>query len=344
VSLSDLLPTGSSFVSMTPAAGNPDSFSFSQGSGSVTESAPSVASGNTDTFTLIVSAPTSLPNGATFNDTASASSSNTDPNSANNSATVTGSIVNTGPSANLVVSNTGPGTATEGGNVTYTITVTNNGTSAAPGAVLTDTLSANPRFVSATTTQGAYSESNGVVTFNIGTLSYPGSVTLTITVQAMEDGNLTNSATVTSNVADPNSANNSVTASTTVSEASIVVSAPVTTNGRNQSNVTVATFTHANGIELASAFTATINWGDGKTSVGTITQTGATYSVLGSHRYSRPGIFTITTTVTEVGNATQLLLAKVGDEVPGLPDHWGRYPDPGTLWWVSQNNQHGRPW
>jgi hypothetical protein len=84
----------------------------------------------------------------------------------------------------------------------------------------------------------------------------------------------------------------------------------------------VASFTHVNGLESSSAFTAIINWGDGKTSVGTITQSGATYTVVGSHRYSKAGSHTIKTTVSEVGNQADLLLAKVGDEVPALPDRW----------------------
>ena len=106
---------------------------------------------------------------------------------------------------------------------------------------------------------------------------------------------------------------------------------PITTTSKNPSNLAVATFTHANGVEPAGAFTATIDWGDGKTSTGTVTLSGTTYTVTGSHRYSKAGSHTITTTVTEIGQAAELLLAKVGDEVPDLP---ARYPgSPG----------HGRP-
>ena len=71
-----------------------------------------------------------------------------------------------------------------------------------------------------------------------------------------------------------------------MAEPTIVVSAPKTVSGKNQNNVTVATFTHASGVEPASAFVATINWGDSSTSTGTITQSGTTYTVKGSHTYS----------------------------------------------------------
>jgi uncharacterized repeat protein (TIGR01451 family) len=318
--LSDVLPSGAAFVSLTPAAGNPDSFTFTQSGSTVAGSASGVGAGNTDTFTLVVSAPSSLANGANFSDTASVSSNSADPNPANNSATVTGSVVNTSPSADLAVADTGPATATEGGNVTYTITVTNRGPAGATGAVVTDTLGVNLRFVSATASQGTFSQSGGVVTFNLGSIASAGTATVTVTAQALEDGNLSNAASVSGSSADPNPANNSAGATTAVAEASIVVSAPFTTTSSRLNSVTVATFTHANGVEPAGAFTATINWGDGQTSRGTITLSGTTYSVTGSHRYQTRGSHTITTTVTEVSSATQLLLAKIGDEVPALPD------------------------
>jgi uncharacterized repeat protein (TIGR01451 family) len=290
-----------------------------------------VSAGDTDTFTLVVSAPASLPNGASFNDTASVSSNSTDPNPANNSATVTGSVVNTAPSADLAVTASGPTTAVEGNTLTYTVTVTNNGPAGATGVVLTDTLGTNLRFVSATASQGSFSQSGGVVTFSLGGLASGGTATVTVKAQALEDGSLTNSASVSSSTADPNAANNSASATTAVAEASIVVSAPLTTTAKNASGLTVATFTHASGVEPASAFTATIHWGDGTTSTGTITLSGSTYSVVGSHRYSKSSSHTITVTVTEISYATQLLLAKIGDEVPGLPDRVRIPGDQGRL-------------
>ncbi len=320
VVLSDLLPAGATFVSMTAGASNPDSFSFGQSGNSVTESASTVGAGATDTFTLVVFAPTNLADGADFSDTASVTSSSTDPNSANNSASVTGLIVNTGPSADLAVSASAPPSANEGDNITYTVTVTNNGPNGATGVSLADTLAANLRFVGATTTQGSFTQSGGAVTFNFGDIALGATVTATVTAQALEDGSLSDSASVSSTSADPISANNSASASTTVAEPPIVVSAPTTTTSKKVTNAVVATFTHAGGVEPASAFSAIINWGDGKTSAGTITLSGTTYSVTGSHTYPRPGTYTISTTVTEVGASTSLLFAKIGDEIPDLPD------------------------
>jgi uncharacterized repeat protein (TIGR01451 family) len=319
VVLSDVLPAGATYVSMTGATGNPDSFTFAQNGSTITGTATTVGSGNTDTFTLVVSTKTNLLDGSDFSDTASVTTSSTDTNSSNNSQTVTGKIVNNIPPADLAVTNTGPTTTVnEGDNVTYTVTVTNTSGNNASNVVLTNTLGANLQFVSATASPGTYTQANGVLTFSFGDIAAGGSATATITAQATEDGTLTNSASVTSDTPDPSSANNSASANTTVTEPTINVSASITTNSRNLTNFVVATFTHGNGVEPANAFTATINWGDGKTSNGTITESGTTYTVTGSHSYRR-GAHTITTKVTEVGNDSQLLLAKMGDEVPELP-------------------------
>ena len=74
----------------------------------------------------------------------------------------------------------------------------------------------------------------------------------------------------------------------------------------------MATFTHANGVEPAGAFSATVNWGDGTTSAGTITLSGTTYKVTGTHRYASGGRHTVTTTVKEAGNSP---VAEGGDKL-----------------------------
>jgi uncharacterized repeat protein (TIGR01451 family) len=324
VVLSNSLPAGSTFVSMTQSSGS-DPFVLSQSSASLPGTA-SMASGSTDTFTLTVSAASNLAPGANFSETASVSSTTTDPNSANNSSTVTGSIA--GASADLAVTNTGQQTSVnEGDQITYTVTVTDNDTAnSGTGVVLTDTLGANLNYVSATTSQGSFTVSGGVVTFSLGTIGHGATATMTITAQATEDPSVTNSASVSATSADPNNSNNSASANTTVNETPIAVSGSIHPSRRSLSSFTVATFTHANGVEPTSAFTATISWGDGQASAGTISLSGTTYTVKGTHTYSRRvnlGNTSITTTVNEISAAAQLLLAKVGDEVPDMPPHHG---------------------
>src|SRR5262249_4857046 len=144
-----------------------------------------------------------------------------------------------------------------------------------------------------------------VVTFTVGSVAAGGTVTATVTAQAIEDGSTSDSASATSSSPDPNSGNNSSSQTTMFAEPAINVSAPIRTRSRTLTNFQVATFTHASGVEPASAFSATINWGDGTTSAGTITQSGTTYSVTGSHIYSQGKNHTITTTVTEVAQAVE---------------------------------------
>ena len=156
VVLTDTLPAGSTFVSMMQTAGT-DAFTLAQSGGTVTETATTtIASGSSDTFTLVVSAPSNLANGANFSDTASVQAANPDPNTANNSATVKGSVVNGNSSADLSVNVSGPASANEGGSVTYTITVTNHGPNDAPSVTLTDTLGSILKFTSATTSTGTF--------------------------------------------------------------------------------------------------------------------------------------------------------------------------------------------
>jgi uncharacterized repeat protein (TIGR01451 family) len=337
VVLTDTLPTGSTFGSMTQTAGS-DGFTLSQSGGSATETATgTIASGSSDTFTLVVFAPSSLANGANFSDTASVSASNPDPNTANNTATVSGTIVNNNTNADLGVTISGPSTATEGGSVTYNITVTNAGPASASSVSLTDTLASIFSFKSATTSQGTFSVSGGVVTFSLGTIASGGTATASVTAQAIEDGSSSNNASVSSSSPDPNPTNNSASATTSVSEGAITVSGSIRNRTRTLTNFTTATFTHASGVEPASAFSATINWGDGTTSAGTITLSGTTYTVKGSHTYSNTKQHTITTKVVETGNSAEMLNDKGLGDKPG-DDQQGHLAEHGATVVSVQNH------
>jgi uncharacterized repeat protein (TIGR01451 family) len=303
VVLSDTMPAGSVFGSMTQTAGT-DAFNFAQSGSNASETATgTIASGSSDTFSLVVHAPASLADGAAFNDTATVSASNPDPNTSNNTATVTGSISNSNPNSDVSVSVSGPSSSTEGNTVTYNFTVTNAGPANATGVVLTDTLGSILSYKSATTSQGTFSQSGGVVTFTIGSVAAGSSVTASVTSQAIEDGSTSDAASVTSTSQDPNSGNNSASATTSFAEPAISVSGPIRTRNTTLTNFQTATFTHASGVEPTSAFSATINWGDGSTSAGTISLSGTTYSVRGSHTYSSGGRHTISTTVVETGSS-----------------------------------------
>lgn len=98
-----------------------------------------------------------------------------------------------------------------GQNVTYNITVTNNGPSAATGVSLTDTLAAGLGFVSATPSQGTCS-GTGPITCNIGTLAGGASATVSVVASAAATGSYANTASVTATQPDFNTGNNFYTA------------------------------------------------------------------------------------------------------------------------------------
>ncbi len=204
----------------------------------------------------------------------------------------------------------GPYTSNEGDHVPISFAVTNIGPSTATKVVVTDTLGSGWQYLGAATGQGTFKQSGGVVTFSIGTIASGQTVNMMMNLQALEEGNLTTTAVVSSNVSDPNTSNNTAVSSNTILEPPIVVSAPITVTGKNQSNVQVATFTHASGVEPAGDFIATINWGDGTTSTGSISLSGATYKVKGSHTYAQNISHTVTTTVVESEAAAGSALIK----------------------------------
>jgi uncharacterized repeat protein (TIGR01451 family) len=119
-------------------------------------------------------------------------------------------IVVGGSSANIGVTKTINTTSVNvNGAVTYTIVVTNTGPDTATGVNATDLLPNSLNFVSATSTMGNYVSASGVWT--IGTLTNGSSATLTIIATAKsgtEGQTITNTVTVASNVSDPVSGNN----------------------------------------------------------------------------------------------------------------------------------------
>ena len=200
----------------------------------------------------------------------------------------------------------GPYSSNEGDTVPISFAVTNIGPSTATKVVLTDTLGSGWQYIGGATGQGTLKQSGGVVTFTIGSIASGQSANVMMNLQALEEGNLTTTAVVSSNVSDPNTSNNTAVSTNTVVEPPIVVSSPITVTGKNQSNVAVATFTHANGVEPASDFIATINWGDGSISTGSISLSGTTYKVKGSHTYAQNVSHTVTTAVVESENTPHL--------------------------------------
>jgi uncharacterized repeat protein (TIGR01451 family) len=106
-----------------------------------------------------------------------------------------------------------------GGNLTYTLTVTNNGPDPSSDSTVSDPLPAGVAFVSATSSQGSCSQSGGTVTCTLGALAVGSSATIEIvvTVNPTAVGPLSDTATVTGAEPDPVASNNAATAETAIS-------------------------------------------------------------------------------------------------------------------------------
>ncbi len=121
-----------------------------------------------------------------------------------------------GAGADLSITKTGPSTVPSGGNIQYTITVSNAGPDSASNTTVTDTLPAGVTFVSATPSQGSCSGTT-TVTCTLGTLTNGASATITLVVHVVAtSGTIVNTATVDSTEDDPTPANATATATVAV--------------------------------------------------------------------------------------------------------------------------------
>jgi uncharacterized repeat protein (TIGR01451 family) len=203
VTVTDTLPAGATFVSAAPGCTGTTTVSCSLGS---------IDSGSSAAATIKVR-PTSS---GTLTNQATVSSNETDPNPANNTATATTTV---NPAADLAVTQTdSPDPVHVGQSLTYTIKVTNSG-STATGVTLTDNLPKNAGFASAATTQGNCSAKpeKQLVTCGLGNLAGGAAATVTIVVKPTVKGTITNVASVKAqSPVDPNTKNNSSSESTSV--------------------------------------------------------------------------------------------------------------------------------
>ena len=226
VVLDDPTPTGLGFVSATaPCAGG-----FPCTIGTINADA-----------TVVVDVTFSIPPGYTTPDpianTATVSSSTTDPDPGNNTSTETTPLGS--DTADLAVTKLGPTQALPGDDVSYTITVTNNGPATATGVLLDDPTPADLTFVSATAPcASGFPCALGDILLNDSVIV---SVTFNIPPGYAGADPVVNTATAAANEPDPDPTNNTASAVTGLSGDAADVGV-VKTGPSNASPGTAVTF------------------------------------------------------------------------------------------------------
>ncbi|WP_328997312.1 hypothetical protein OHA18_22925 [Kribbella sp. NBC_00709] len=164
------------------------------------------------TATITVTGTVSAKAIGDLTNSATATSSTPDPDSSNNTGRTTKDLT---ASADLAITKTAQPTPVQAGRpVTYTLTVTNNGPSAAQSVTVTDPVPSPLQYVSATPSSGSCTEADGTVKCTVGTVA-PGDVVTVTVVANVPSGappnQLDNTATVKSPTPDPVDDNNSAT-------------------------------------------------------------------------------------------------------------------------------------
>lgn len=207
VTVTDQLPTGLTFVSNTPSQGTYNSTTGLWTVGTITNGASATLQ-----IVATVASIGAKTNSAQVTASAQADSDST-PNNNVAMEDDQSSVVVTPRQVDVAITKSAsPTTVTLGGNLTYTLTVTNNGPDSANGVTVVDTLPTGVTFVSATPSQGTAPQAGGTVTAALGTIASGASATIVIVVTPTTTnataGTVTNNVSVTSTEFDTNTANN----------------------------------------------------------------------------------------------------------------------------------------
>jgi uncharacterized repeat protein (TIGR01451 family) len=211
-------PPNTTFQSITPPTGwvcgtKP----VVGGTGTITCTDASVAVNASGTFTLVLQVNSGTPSGTNVAETATASASNTVTGETTNTATATVVVANVNSADMAIVKTAIPSpNVLQGDQLTYVLTVTNNGPAAATNVIVTDDLPTPITWYQTFPSQGTCSEAGGTVTCMLGTMNNGATATVDILTFAGVAGVVTNVAMVTADQTDPNLTNNSSSETETV--------------------------------------------------------------------------------------------------------------------------------
>ncbi len=200
--VSDVLPGVVSGATWSCAPG-PGATCSASGSGSISD-AVTIPAGSSVTYTVTGTVSPAATGSMANTAAVTVAEGISDPNLLNNTATDTDALT---PEADLSIAKVDAQDPVGlGGQIVYTVTVTNLGPSDAQGVQVTDTLPAGVTLVGTT---GCAEDAGGVPVCTLGPLGAGSSVAYTITVSADPgtEGTVTNTATVNSATGDPNPGN-----------------------------------------------------------------------------------------------------------------------------------------
>jgi uncharacterized repeat protein (TIGR01451 family) len=222
VTVTDTLPPQVTFVSCDSAC--------THTSNTITVTYPSLAVGEVQTITLVVTVNANVLSGTIIANTAAVTSTTPDPNPIDNTDDATTTVQ---ALADLgIVKTAAPEPVVAGETLTYTLVYSNAGPSDAQATRIIDTLPAGVTFggvVNATPVLPAPSVSGSTVVFDLGTLAAGanGSIVITATVTGNAATAITNTAQIGSITPDPDPGNNEDDAGTTVWFADVAIAKSV---------------------------------------------------------------------------------------------------------------------
>ena len=289
VRVSDLLPAELIYISNTASQGNYFNTTGMWTVGSLNNGALA-----TLTLTVQVASPTAETN------TATATADQFDPNTANNSASATETPQQADLAVTKTVSDSNPNV---GDNVTFTITVTNNGLNPATNVTVQELVGSGLVFVSATPSQGTYNSTSGVWT--VGTVGLIGAPTLLIVARATTSNVVTNTASIKhSDQFDPVSSNNSDSIAVKGSQADLALTKTVDRSTADVGDIVTFTITVTNldgsachGVQVTDHLPAGLQYVSSATSDGTYNSVTGIWALAGNLNNHQSETLTIQATM-----------------------------------------------
>lgn len=318
VKVKDLLPDGYILISASPSSGT---YNATTGEWLMT----SLANGITATLSISATVKAQGP----YLNTATATAATGDPDLSNNTATATIAPI---PLTDLEVTKTAVkdiihngGSVNPGDVETFTITVTNNGPSAATGVTATDRLPTGYTYLTHGAATGtSYNPASAIWT--IGNLSNGQTVVLTINATIRSSGNYVNTVRVTGQQKDPDLSNNEAAYPLANSSANVGIEKRVSPLNPNVGTNVIFTLRATNAATSSSDATqVTVNdiLPSGYTYVSSSATTGSYNPAngiwyIGNLIKNRSAVLSITAKVNPQGNYTNTaeVTAALPDPVP----------------------------